>query len=112
MGFDSRLIHALVIERATSGAEDPETGQPALTYATLAAVSGLIQPKNVREASMQSQAGAVVSTHTVYLRPTDLQERDRIRFEPDDGRRFEITGVRDAAGLSHHLEVDARVVGT
>jgi hypothetical protein len=112
MGFDSKLIHGLVIERATPGAEDPETGQPALTYAILAAVPGLIQPKRVRETELQSQAGAVTSTHTIYMRPTDLQEADRIRREPDDGVRYEITGVRDAAGIGHHLEVDARVVGT
>jgi len=109
MGFDDRLLHSLVIERATEGAAD-EYNQPARTYEAFAEVRGLVQPKTVREVALVSQAGAVVSTHTIYLRPTDLREADRIRFDPDDGRRYEVVGVRDAAGLGHHFEVDARMV--
>jgi hypothetical protein len=75
VSFDSRLMHTLVIERATSGAED-DYGHPARTYATLATVNGLVQPKSYREVALQSQAGAVVSSHTAFLRPTDLQEAD------------------------------------
>lgn len=107
MSFDSRLLHTLVIERATSGAED-DYGQPARTYATLATVSGLVQPKSYREVALSTQAGAVVSTHTIFMRPTDLQEADRILY---GSQRYEVTGVRDAAGLGHHYEVDARLVG-
>jgi head-tail adaptor len=103
------MIHTLAIERSTPGSED-DYGQPSQTYAVLATVQGLVQPKSYREVALTSQGGAVVSDHTIYLRPTDLQEADRIRFEPDDGRRFEVYGVRDAAGLGHHLEVDARMV--
>lgn len=107
MSFDSRLLHTLVIERATSGAED-DYGQPARTYATLATVAGLVQPKKYQEVALLSQAGAVVSTHTIYMRPTDLQEADRILY---GGARYEVTGVRDAAGIGHHLEIDCRLVG-
>lgn len=107
MSFDSRLIHTLVIERFASGTED-EYGQPSQTYSTLATVSGLVQPKSYREVALTSQAGAVVSTHTIFMRPTDLQEADRIVY---GGARYEVTGVRDAAGIGHHYEVDARLVG-
>jgi hypothetical protein len=109
MSFDDALIHSLVIERATNGALD-EYNQPSQTWATLSEVRGLIQPKSVQEVAQLNQAGAVVSTHTIYMRPTAVQPADRIRFEPDDGRRYEIDGVRDAAGLGHHYEIDARVV--
>lgn len=115
MSFDSQLIHSLVIERATEGVAAPGTpeadyNQPTETYAALATIKGLIQPKTAREVAQFNQAGAVVSTHTVYLRPTDLKAADRIRFDPDDGRRFEIDGIRDAAGRGHHLQADARLV--
>jgi head-tail adaptor len=110
VSFASRLIHNLVIERSTAGAEDLDTGHPTYSYATLSAVSGLVQPKSVREVAQLHQAGAVVSDHTIYLLPTAVSEGDRIRFDPDDGRRYEIRGVRDAAGIGHHLEIDARMV--
>lgn len=107
MSFDSRLLHSLVIERATAGAED-SYGQPARTYAALATVKGLVQPKSYREVALQSQAGAVVSTHTIFMRPTDVQEADRILF---GSARYEIVGVRDAGGVGHHYELDAKLVG-
>lgn len=109
MSFDSRMIHRLVIERASDGAVD-EWNQPAQTWATLSEVRGLVHPKSVREVAQLNEAGAVVSTHTIYMRPTEVEPADRIRFEPDDGRRYEIDGVRDAAGIGHHLEIDARMV--
>lgn len=105
MSFEGLLIHALAIERATSGAED-EYGQPARTYATLATFRGRIEPKSAREVAALSGAGAVISDHTLYARPRDLRESDRIRFDPADGQLFEITGIRDPAGAGHHLTVD------
>jgi hypothetical protein len=42
--------------------------------------------------------------------PTDVRAADLITFDPDDGRAYEIKGVRDAAGIGHHLEIDARMV--
>lgn len=103
------LRHHLVIERAINGTED-ERGMPAQTWSTLSEVRGLVQPKSARELAQLSQGGPVASDHTGYLLPTDVKESDRIRFEPDDGRRFEITGVRDAAGIGHHLELDLNLV--
>lgn len=115
MSFDDRLIHDLVVERATEGPATPGTpeydyNQTVQTWATLAEVRGLVQPKTAREVAQLNEAGAVVSTFTIYLRPTEIQPADRLRMEPDDGRRWEIDGIRDAAGLGHHLEVDARLV--
>ncbi len=109
-----RLIHSLAILRGTV-TDDPltndENNQPTRSPdAVLDTVRGLVQPKSVREVAQLNQAGAVVSDHTIYLYPTDLREADRIRFDPDDGRRYEVRGVRDAAGIGHHLEVDAEMV--
>ena len=105
MSFEGLLIHTLAIERATSGAPD-EYGQPARTYATLAPIRGPIEPQSAREVAALSGAGAVISDHTLYARPRDLRESDRIRFDPADGLLFEITGIRDPAGAGHHLTVD------
>ncbi len=105
MSFDDLLIHSLAVERATAGAEDAY-GQPARTYATLAVFRGRIEPKSAREIAQVNQAGAVVSDHALRTRPRDLRASDRIRFEPADGRLYEITGIRDMAGAGHHLTVD------
>ena len=109
MSFDGLLIHRLAVERATPGAEIAY-GQPSRTYATLATFRGRIEPKSTREVAALSGAGVVVSDHTLYTRPRDLRESDRIRFDPDDGQDFEITGIRDAAGAGHHLTVDLTLI--
>lgn len=109
MSFDGLLIHKLAVERATSGALD-EYGQPTRTYATLATFRGRVEAKSAREVAQLNQAGAVVSDHTLRTRPRDLRESDRIRFDPADGRLFEITGIRDMAGAGHHLTVDLTLV--
>lgn len=110
MSFDSRLRHTFIIERPTDGAVD-EYNQPTTTYATLASVPGLMQPKDVREVAQLNQAGATVSTHTGYLRPTEIQPSDRVRIASGVmAGTYEIDGVRDAAGLGHHYELDCRMV--
>lgn len=108
-GFDSRLVHRLAIERATDGAVD-EYNQPSRVWSTIAEVPGLIQPKTAREVAQLNQAGAVVSTFTIYLRPTEVQPSDRITAIVGPPGTYEIDGVRDEAGLGHHLKADARQV--
>lgn len=110
MSFDRRLRHTFLIERPTDGAVD-EYNQPTSAYATLASVPGLMQPKTVREVAQLNQGGATISTHTGYLRPTDIQPSDRVRIAsgPMAGT-YEIEGIRDAAGLGHHYEIDVRQV--
>ena len=109
MSFEGLLIHKLAVERATSGVPD-EYGQPSRTYATLATFRGRIEPKSAREVAAISGAGAVVSDHILYARPRDLRESDRVRFDPADGRLYEITGIRDMAGARHHLTVDLTLI--
>jgi head-tail adaptor len=107
MGIESRYIHTLVIERATAGAPD-DYGQPVQAWATLATVAGLVLPKSAREVALTSQGGAVVADHTIFMAPRDVTEADRVKLSPDDGRIFELTGVRNF--IEHHLECDAKVV--
>ena len=109
MSFDGLLIHRLAVERATPGGEIAY-GQPSRTYATLATFRGRIEPKSASEVAALSGAGAVISDSTLYARPRDLRESDRIRFDPADGRLFEITGIRDMAGAGHHLTVDLTLI--
>jgi hypothetical protein len=110
MSFESQLIHTLVIERATDGAVD-EYNQPSRTWATLSQVPGLVQPKTAREVAQLNQAGAVVSTYTIFLRPTEIQPSDRVRVAAGlMAGTYEIDGIRDAAGHGHHLQADARQV--
>lgn len=106
------LVHRLAVERSAGNGVVDELNHEGRAWSTVATVDGLVQPKRVTEVAQLNEAGAVVSDHTIFLLPVDLREADRIRFEPDDGRRYEVRGVRDAAGIGHHLEVDARMVRT
>ena len=119
MSFAGLLRHALVIERpfvTLDGGGDPvldDYGQPVREFEVLADVRGLVQPmsnRGAREVALISQAGAAISDHTIFLSPTDLTTADRIRHEPDDGRRYEVIGIDDAGGQGHHLEVAARLI--
>lgn len=115
MNVTRQFRQRLLIERTAVLTEDGEPivndrNQESVEWRSLGEVPGLIQPKTAQEMAQFNEAGAVVSDHTAFLPPTDLREADRLRLVPDDGRIFEITGIRDAAGLGHHLEVDARVV--
>ena len=110
MSFDARMIHTIVIERPNDGAVN-EYNDITTTYVELATVKGLVQPKRAREIAQLNEAGAVASTYTIYMRPTEVQPSDRLRV--DDGAMagtYEIDSVRNAAGLDHHFEIDARMV--
>lgn len=110
MPIADRFIHTLAIVIPTEDGEDdygqPEAGEP-LVEETV----GLIQPKSAREVAAVSQAGAALSDHVIFLAPRDLPGAAYVRFEPDDGDRYQIVGVRRFAfGRNPHLEVDAKRV--
>ena len=102
------LPHSVVIERATAGTVD-DRGVPAQVWAALATVSGWIQPKSARELAQLSQGGPVSSTISIYLWPTDVNEDDRITYAGDT---YQIDGIRDEAGVNHHLKLDCHLVET
>lgn len=110
MSFDDRLLHTLTIERSVDGPVD-DYNTPSRTWATLSEVPGLVQPKTAREVAQLNQAGAVVSTYSIYLRPTEVQPADRVRVANDGvAGVYEIDGIQNQAGLNHHLKADARMV--
>lgn len=122
MSIGSRLTHTVTIVRnsvSTDPDDDDEQGQPQRTESTLATVKAAIQPKRADEMALTTQAGAVVADHRIFLLPTDLTTADAIVHDAQDcpmrpdlpDSRFEVTSVPDAAGLGHHLEVEARVIG-
>jgi hypothetical protein len=109
MPFASRLIHSLAI--VTPGYEDEldDYGHPIPAEPTTVLTQGLIQPKKATEVALISQAGPMVSDHTIYLEPRDVANGAYLRREPDDGERFEVVGVRSFAyGRSPHLAIDAK----
>lgn len=122
MSFAALLNKSIVIERSYAGIvaatsttpEHPlldDYGQPVLGWATLATVAGRIRPLTATEVVNQSQGGAAITTHVVYLAPTNVTSRDRVRLASQaTGPYYQLTGVRDAAGHGHHLECDAREV--
>lgn len=118
MSFDALLRHTLVIKRnvqttvpvhvppePTDG--DPvfdEYNQPVMAETTVATVAGRIQPKTAREVVLLAQAGAVVSTHTGFIRP--LAGLDTGCWIESGGIRYDIVGMPDAAGHGHHTELE------
>jgi head-tail adaptor len=119
MSFESMLTDSLVIERSAvlmlAGTPPvpllDDYGQPVSAWSTLASVAGLIQPRTATEVALQSQGGATLTDTVIYLLPRDVLAADRIRRASEaTGPYYEISGVRDAAGHGHHLELDARRV--
>lgn len=113
------FLHRLVIERNTPGAAD-EYNHPAASWAQLAVVNGTVIPLSAEEVARVSEAGTVVSTHTILLSPTDIVEGDRIRHDKaacpiTDSRdlaeaTFDLVGIRVTAGTGVNLAIDARLV--
>lgn len=92
---------------APTGSFD-DNGQPLFSPSTFATVPGLIQPRGAEEVALLSQGGAIASTHVGYIRPlTGISSGDWIEH---DGKRYDIEGLPDAAGLGHHYELELRAV--
>ena len=114
MSFDDLLIHQLVIYRMVAALDtlgDPilnDHGQPTYAPEVLATVDGRIEPKTAREVALLDQGGAVVSTHTAYIWP--LTGLTTACWIESGGVRYDITGLPDAGGAGHHLELDLQAV--
>lgn len=107
----SRLVHSLAIVTPTADVlgEVDDYGQPIPGEPTVTTVKGLVQPLTAREVAQANQAGAEIATHRVFLLRQTLSPAAFIRFDPDEGDRYEITGIRDfRSGQSPHLEVEVK----
>ena len=119
MSYGSRLLHELTVMRGTAGTSD-EYNQPSVTFASVGTVRALPQPKTIQEQALISQAGAVVGDWTIFTEIADIRESDRLvhnaatcpmRSIADlPSGTFQPTGVRNAAGIGHHLEIDASLI--
>jgi len=114
MSFRARLVHSLAIVTPAPTTTPPTTdgyGHAIAGAPLVVTCPGLVQPRSAREVELSSQAGAEVSTHVIYLEPRSIHTASWIRFDPDDGRRFDVTGVRRYEfGRTPHIEVDVRMV--
>jgi len=118
MSFGSRLTHTVSIVRKADSHSLNDYGQPVTSDAVVETVKAAIQPRGAREQEATSQGGAAVSEYKIFLFPTDLNTADALFHDQAlcpvladlPTGRFEITGVPNAAGLGHHLEVAARLV--
>jgi hypothetical protein len=125
MGIERFLNHRVSIVRqvAVLDAGQPtydDYGQPVRTASTLASnVAAGIQPKAAVELAAISQAGAAKATHTIYLLPRDVTTADQVVHDAGTcpvlvdlpTTTYQVTGVPDAAGAGHHLELDAFATG-
>jgi hypothetical protein len=122
VGIADRLNHVVHLERdETTGTED-DYGHAVTAPATGEDFRANIQPKSAREVALLSQAGAAIGDWTIFTLPRLIVPADKVIHDsstcpvaeaadlPD--ATFELTGVRNAAGLGHHLEIDARLVGS
>lgn len=103
-----RYVHRLTIRRPVPTGEEDAYGQPLTAPELVAVVPGLVQPRSSRELALASQAGALIGTHVGYLAPLAGLTADA--WVELDGRRFDVVGIADAAGLGHHLELSLRSV--
>lgn len=122
MPIGDRLTHIVHLVRDVDAGSDDEYGQPVTVEEVGEDFRAAIQPKTAREIALISQAGAAIGDWTIFLLPRVVTPADKVIHEssacpvregadlPD--ATFELTGVRNAAGLGHHLELDARLVGS
>ena len=112
--------HSLVlIQRAYGSSVNGQVptdveGEPVEASSVFTAFNGWIQPSPVRRRvnsnfGQDASDDALTFASHVLFAPIGLpaRRRDRVRFEPDDGRVYEVAAdPQDAAGRRHHLEVD------
>lgn len=109
MSFAARLIHPLTLNVPHITAAGDEYGQPVAAAVEEIELRGLVQPKDVREVALVSEAGAEIGDHTIFLTPRDIPTGSW--FVNARGERLDVRGVRRFEfGRSPHLEIDARLV--
>ena len=92
MPLQDKLIHKLaIVTPSTTGAVD-DYGQPVAGDPTTALVDGFLYPKKAQEVALSHQAGAELGDHNVIVKPQTVSSAAFIRFNPDDGVRYEIKG--------------------
>jgi hypothetical protein len=104
------LIHNVVVISRTGAGTFNDYNQEDMTESESDPIAARISPLSGEELVQFNEAGVNVTDHKMRVNPTTIAGSDVVRFDPDDGRRYEVVRVRDAAGMGHHLVVDLRMV--
>lgn len=127
MGIGSLLTHRANLVRQVAlidtdgSAVLDEDGHAQRTDLTIPDVAVAIQPLSTKERAAQHQAGATVATHRIYALDRSISTVDFIEHVPETCPvlasrdlpygRYELHATQDAAGLGHHIEIDATLIG-
>jgi hypothetical protein len=128
MPIESMLTHRVSLVRKVAVLDDEgdpatdEFGQAIVVEDAEPGIAVAIQPKTAREVAAFHGAGAAISTHTIFAVHRGITTADAIAHEPDacpmpaaqdlPRGRYELVGIPDAAGVGHHMELDAVLVAS
>lgn len=114
MSLADRLRHTVEIQRYAPALDEEDQsiedgwGQSTASWSPLATVPGWLQVEARAEQPAGSDVGAVATTATVFLVPTDVTEGDRLVI---DGKLYQVDAVVDAGSKGHHLELTVHGLG-
>lgn len=108
------LVHDLALVTPTSDGTYDDYGQPVAGDPIVVLLAGLVQPIGGRERPQVNQAGPEMWDHRIFLGlRADPAPGAYLRFEPDDGVRYEVVGTdRFDFGNLPHLEVRCRRIAS
>lgn len=122
IGIAGLLRHSIVLVRdgspAALDAEGDDRGHPGTTPSDVATYAGLIQPKTARERLSVAGSDVNVGSHRIYLEAAaigsvdvdDRLRKDATAPDADLAGEYRIVAIANAAGMGHHLEVDADLI--
>lgn len=93
MPLSDRLVHSLAIVTPTDSGTVDDRNQPVAGEPRVELVRGFLWPMNAREVSQASDAGAELANHAIVFALRDVSPAAYIRFQPDDGVRYQVQGV-------------------
>lgn len=108
MPIQTRYLHSIEVHRLAP--DDPvvydEWNQPVIADSTVATVPGLVQPRRAVERPETGEAGVVLGSFVAFIDPLpELQTGDWFVVS---GKRYDVVGIADAAGVGHHYEVELK----
>lgn len=95
----SLLKHSAEIHRPTT--TQTAIGTPTKTFAVASTIDCLIQVKSVRAVDMYGKV-TFQQSPVMYCIGADIENTDRVKHGDDV---YRVVGIVDAAGMSHHQEI-------
>ena len=93
MPLAQRLVHSLAIVTPTDSGTTDERNQPIEGEPRVELARGFLWPMNAREVAQANEAGVELANHAIVFALRDISPAAYIRFEPDDGVRYQVQGV-------------------